>query len=75
MLPPQVPQQRPLLKQSDPLFADQWHLVNDEYPEHTLNGTSVWDMGITGKGVITSSLDDGFAFDVPDLKDAFVSPS
>jgi len=29
----------------------------------------------TGKGVITSSLDDGFAIDVPDLKDAFVSPS
>jgi len=59
----------------DPLFADQWHLVNDEYPEHTLNVTSVWDIGITGKGVITSFLDDGLAFDVPDLKDAFVSPS
>jgi len=59
----------------DPLFPEQWHLINDEYPEHILNVTSVWDMGITGKGVITSFLDDGLAFDVPDLKDAFVSPS
>ena len=59
----------------DPLFADQWHLVNDEYPEHTLNITSVWEMGVTGKGVIASFLDDGLAYDVPDLKDAFVSPS
>ena len=57
----------------DPLFTDQWHLVNDDYPEHMMNTTPVWDMGITGKGVHTSFLDDGLDFEHDDLKDAFVS--
>lgn len=57
----------------DPLFSQQWYLVNDEYPEHMMNVTPVWDMGLTGKGVLTSFLDDGLDFDSEDLKDAFVS--
>jgi len=56
----------------DPLFTQQWHLVNDEYPEHSMNVTGVWDMGLTGKGVIASFLDDGVDFETDDLKDAFV---
>lgn len=56
----------------DPLFTEQWHLVNDEYPEHMMNTTPVWDMGLTGKGVLTSFLDDGLDFETDDLKDAFV---
>ena len=56
----------------DPLFMQQWHLVNDEYPGNDMNITGVWDMGYTGKGVVTSFLDDGIDFDVADLKDAFV---
>lgn len=59
----------------DPLFTEQWHLVNDDYPEHMMNTTPVWDMGITGKGVHTSFLDDGLDFEHDDLKDAFVSQS
>ncbi|KAF8903462.1 peptidase S8/S53 domain-containing protein [Gymnopilus junonius] len=55
----------------DPLFTEQWHLVNDDYPEHMMNTTPVWDMGITGKGVLTSFLDDGLDFETDDLKDAF----
>lgn len=57
----------------DPLFTEQWHLINEEYPEHMMNTTPVWDMGITGKGVYTSFLDDGLDFEHDDLKDAFVS--
>jgi len=56
----------------DPLFTEQWHIVNDEHPEHMMNNTPVWDMGFTGKGVITSFLDDGLDFDTEDLKDAFM---
>ncbi|KAF9054728.1 kex protein [Panaeolus papilionaceus] len=55
----------------DPLFTEQWHLVNDEFPEHMMNTTPVWDMGYTGKGVLTSFLDDGLDFESDDLKDAF----
>lgn len=57
---------------NDPLFLQQWHLVNDDYPGNDMNITGVWDMGYTGKGVVTSFLDDGIDFDVADLKDAFV---
>jgi kexin len=57
----------------DPLFPDQWHLVNQEYPEHMMNVTGVWAMGITGKGVITSFIDDGLDYTAEDLKDNFVS--
>ncbi|KAH9479764.1 Protease KEX1 [Psilocybe cubensis] len=55
----------------DPLFTAQWHLVNDDYPEHMMNVTPVWDMGLTGKGVLTSFLDDGLDFESDDLRDAF----
>ncbi|KAK0484020.1 peptidase S8/S53 domain-containing protein [Armillaria novae-zelandiae] len=55
----------------DPLFNQQWHLVNDEHPEHMMNPVPVWDMGITGKGVITSLVDDGLDYDHDDLKDNF----
>ena len=58
----------------DPKFPEQWHLVNDEHPEHMMNATPVWDMGFTGKGVLTSFLDDGLDFESEDLKDAFVRP-
>jgi kexin len=54
------------------LFKDQWHLVNDEHPEHMMNTTPVWDMGFSGKDVLVSYIDDGLYFDADDLKDAFV---
>ncbi|KAK1236417.1 pheromone processing endoprotease [Marasmius sp. AFHP31] len=55
----------------DPLFPEQWHLVNDEFPEHMMNVTPVWDMGITGKGVLSSLVDDGLDYEHSDLKDNF----
>ena len=56
----------------DPLFGEQWHLVNDEHPEHMMNTTPVWDMGFSGKGVLVSYIDDGLDDQAEDLKDAFV---
>ncbi|KAI0636603.1 peptidase S8/S53 domain-containing protein [Trametes polyzona] len=51
----------------DPEFTRQWHIVNDEFPEHMMNVTPVWDMGITGKGVITALVDDGLDYTSDDL--------
>ena len=56
----------------DPLFKEQWHLVNDEHPENMMNTTPVWDLGFSGKGVLVSYIDDGLDDQAEDLKDAFV---
>lgn len=56
----------------DPLFTQQWHIVNDEYPEHMMNVTGVWEMGITGEGIITTLVDDGLDYKSRDLADNFV---
>ena len=56
----------------DPLFTEQWHLVNDEYPQHMMNATSVWDMGLTGEGVISALVDDGLDYRSDDLAENFV---
>jgi len=60
---------------ADPLFKDQWHLVNENFPEHMMNVTPIWDMGITGKGVLSSLVDDGLDYTSLDLKDNFVRVS
>jgi kexin len=77
--PPVVPSHRATAQEvaerlhlQDPLFTQQWHLVNDEHPENMMNTTSVWDMGLTGKGVLVSFIDDGLDDQAEDLKDAFV---
>lgn len=56
----------------DPLFTQQWHIVNDQYPEHMMNVTGVWEMGITGEGIITSLVDDGLDYRSRDLAENFV---
>ncbi|KIJ69114.1 hypothetical protein HYDPIDRAFT_79892 [Hydnomerulius pinastri MD-312] len=55
----------------DPLFTKQWHIVNDEFPEHMMNVTGVWEMGITGQGVIASLVDDGLDYRSKDLAENF----
>ncbi|KAF7327776.1 PHOMO B domain-containing protein [Mycena kentingensis (nom. inval.)] len=56
----------------DPLFTQQWHLVNDEYPEHDMNVSGIWEiLGLSGKGVISSLVDDGLDYTSEDLKDNF----
>ena len=56
----------------DPSFPQQWHLVNDAYPEHSMNVTGLWDLGFTGKDVISALVDDGLAYEHPDLAANFV---
>ncbi|KAJ5823509.1 Proprotein convertase P [Penicillium robsamsonii] len=53
---------------TDPIFREQWHLVNTLQPGHDLNVTGVWLEGITGKGVATAVVDDGLDMDSNDLK-------
>ncbi|KAF8261078.1 peptidase S8/S53 domain-containing protein [Lactarius quietus] len=55
----------------DPQFTKQWHLVNEEFPEHMMNVTQLWDMGITGHGIITAFVDDGLDYESEDLADNF----
>ena len=57
----------------DPQFPQQWHLVNEEFPEHMMNVTMLWDMGITGTGIVTALVDDGLDYESEDLADNFVS--
>ena len=56
----------------DPSFPQQWHLINTQNPEHSMNVTGLWDLGITGKGVISALVDDGLAYEHPDLAANFV---
>ncbi|KAG2016489.1 kex protein [Coprinopsis cinerea AmutBmut pab1-1] len=55
----------------DPLFPRQWHLVNERYPENMMNVTPVWDMGYTGKGILTALIDDGLDYTAADLAEKF----
>lgn len=58
----------------DPIFPDQWHFVNEEFPEHMMNVTPVWEeLGITGKGIIVAMVDDGIDYEHDDIKENFVS--
>ncbi|KAI0318823.1 kex protein [Amylostereum chailletii] len=58
----------------DPIFPEQWHLVNDKYPQHMMNVSGLWEMGITGEGVIAALVDDGLDFNSKDLADNFYAP-
>lgn len=56
---------------NDPLFPEQWHLVNTQYPGNDVNVKNVWYDGITGKGVTVAIIDDGLDYESEDLKDNF----
>ncbi|KAF8321527.1 hypothetical protein DL93DRAFT_2051382 [Clavulina sp. PMI_390] len=55
----------------DPIFNDQWHLANNQYPRYDLNVSGVWAQGVTGKGVITAVVDDGLDVNSDDLNANF----
>jgi kexin len=59
----------------DPEFPHQWHLVNDEFPENSMNVSGLWELGITGKGIISAMVDDGVDYTSDDLSANFVRPS
>ncbi|KLO19269.1 hypothetical protein SCHPADRAFT_899101 [Schizopora paradoxa] len=56
---------------TDPVFHDQWYLVNDEFPTHMVNAAPVWESGNAGEGVIAAMVDDGLDFESDDLADNF----
>lgn len=57
---------------TDPEFPQQWHLVNDEFPQNMMNVSGLWEKGITGKGVISTFVDDGLDYNSDDLATNFV---
>ncbi len=72
---------------TDPLFADQWYLVNSGQqvgkpdfqdifgvPGEDINAAPVWAMGYTGEGVVVAVVDSGVQTAHPDLV-ANISPT
>ncbi|CCH58858.1 hypothetical protein TBLA_0B00130 [Henningerozyma blattae CBS 6284] len=55
----------------DPLFHEQWHLINPSFPGNDVNMTDVWRGNITGKNVTVAIVDDGVDYENEDLKDKF----
>ena len=81
--PPPIPASRPKDSETasavaqrlhivDPEFPQQWHLINEDFPQHMMNVSALWDMGITGKGVISALVDDGLDYNSDDLAANFV---
>ncbi|CAN8101297.1 unnamed protein product [Discula destructiva] len=56
---------------TDPIFAEQWHLMNTVQKGHDVNISGVWLQGITGKNVTVAIVDDGLDMHSDDLKDNF----
>lgn len=56
---------------SDPIFTQQWHLLNVGQPGHDINVTDVWLDGITGQNVTVAIIDDGLDMYSNDLKDNY----
>lgn len=61
------------MKIHDPIFPEQWHLVNDKKIGNDLNVSGVWSQNITGRGVTVALIDDGVDMHSPDLTENFVS--
>jgi len=69
-----VDAQRPIALRSlptDPLFANQWHLVNTVNTAADLNVEGAWMNGYTGAGVTVCVLEGGWSTTHPDLASHF----
>jgi subtilisin family serine protease len=59
----------------DPWFPKQWYLLNTGQASGLAgldhNVVPVWKLGLSGKGVVVSILDDGLEHNHPDLKDNY----
>jgi kexin len=55
----------------DPIFKDQWHLLNTVEVGQDINCTGVWLQGFTGNGSIVAMVDDGLDMYSDDLKDNY----
>lgn len=56
-----------VFKFSDPLYDKQWYFNRGAMGGYDMNVAAVWKMGITGKNVVLTILDDGVQADHPDL--------
>lgn len=56
-----------VLKFNDPLYGKQWYFNKGARGNFDMNVAAVWKMGITGKNVVLTILDDGVQADHPDL--------
>ncbi|KAH8813113.1 peptidase S8/S53 domain-containing protein [Xylogone sp. PMI_703] len=59
------------LQISDPIFKEQWHLMNTVELGHDVNVTGVWLEGITGQNSTVAMVDDGLDMYSDDLKDNY----
>lgn len=55
----------------DPIFDEQWHLINTVQIGHDINVTGVWTQGITGHNVTAVMVDDGIDMYSDDLRDNY----
>lgn len=56
---------------TDPLFRDQWHIVNNKEVGNDMNVVELWRRNITGNGVTVAIVDDGIDFRHPDFQHSF----
>lgn len=57
----------------DPLYEKQWYLHGGAQGGYDMKVLEAWKMGYSGKGVVTSILDDGIEPTHPDLAPNYVS--
>ncbi|KAI5821099.1 peptidase S8/S53 domain-containing protein [Pyronema omphalodes] len=55
----------------DPIFLEQWHLMNTVDKGHDVNVTGLWLEGITGHNATVAIVDDGLDMYSQDLKDNY----
>lgn len=55
----------------DPIFKEQWHLINTLQPGHDINVTGLWLEGITGVNATVAIIDDGLDMHSEDLKENY----
>lgn len=56
---------------NDPIFSQQWHLINTINPGHDVNVKNVWYNGNMGQDITVAVIDDGLDFELDDLRDNF----
>ena len=59
------------LEIKDPIYRQQWHILNTVNPGHDLNVTGLWLEGYTGNTSTTAIIDDGLDFKAQDLSDNY----
>lgn len=56
---------------NDPIFNEQWHLLNVIQPGNDVNVTGLWLQGVTGKNATVAIVDDGLDMFSDDLKENY----